>query len=381
MSLDAYLSAQLRTLSDAGLLRDPADAQTRLALAESRPDFIDACSNDYLGLAASPTDVSRETARVGAGASRLVQGTWPQHEALEGALAKWVGAESALLFSSGFAANVGALAALCGPDSVVLSDALNHASLIDGCRLSRAEVAVVPHLDLAALETALVYGTAARARWVVSEAYFSMDGDGPNLAALRAICDRHRAFLVLDEAHSLGVYGPGGAGRSAEAGVVPDVFIGTLGKAVGVQGAFVAGSEALRTFLWNRARSLVFSTAPSPELCTRLLEHVELTRHAGALREIVLQRASELRALLAERGVSLIPRSFGPIVAVLVGESDRAQEAAEFLRSQGILAQAIRPPTVPDGFARLRLTVGARHSSGDVHRIADAAQQALACPP
>jgi 8-amino-7-oxononanoate synthase len=378
--LDEFLAWQLNALQEQGLLRDPEDASAReqleRAAAERGDSVIDACSNDYLNLARG-LDVSRETARAGAGAARLVQGSWPEHRDLEHELAEWVGVEDALLFASGYAANLGTISALGGTDHAVLSDELNHASIIDGCRLSRARIAVIPHLDLAALETALAQSAAATARWVVSESYFSMDGDGPDLGALRALCDRHRAFLVVDEAHALGVFGPNGSGRCAELGVKPDVLMGTLGKAVGTQGAFAAGSEHLRTFLWNRARSFVFSTGTSPALAATTLTHVKRTRGADSARATLRERAQQLRELFIEAGVSLVPNSFGPIVSAIAGRSDAALAVAHRLRASGILAQAIRPPTVAPGQARVRFTVTAAMTTADVDRIAAAAAAAF----
>jgi 8-amino-7-oxononanoate synthase len=283
-----------------------------------------------------------------------------------------VGAESALLFSSGFAANLGAISALAGADSAVISDQLNHASMVDGCRLSRAQVAIVPHLDLGALETALARSTQFPVRWVVTESYFSMDGDGPNLQAVRALCDRYAAFLLVDEAHALGVFGPRGAGRCAEAEVRPDVLIGTLGKAVGTEGAFVAGSEVLRAWLWNRARSFVFSTAPSPASCALTLEHVKHAVGADGARERLHANARRLRDRLEAAGLSLVRNSFGPIVSVVVGSNDAAMELSAALRGAGMLVQPIRPPTVPVGFARVRITVSASFEAADVERLADA---------
>lgn len=382
---------------------------------------IDATSNDYLGLASEQVDVSRETsvqatgvgdtgseagaqadadggcgrgggwagadvsgrasgggelapqrgrsARAGAGAARLVQGTWPEHEELERAVAAWVGADAALLFSSGFAANSGTIAALAGPADVVLSDQLNHASIVDGCRLARAKTVVVPHLDFAALEDCLARSASFRARWVATESYFSMDGDGPDLAELRKLCDRHQAFLVVDEAHGLGVFGPKGAGRCADAGVRPDVLVGTLGKAVGTEGAFVAGSPSLRTWLWNRARTFVFSTAPSPATCVLTLRHVHQAIGAEGARARLTQYSRELRDVLAGAGVPLVAGSFGPIVSVLAGSNEAALGLAERLRRERVLVQAIRPPTVPAGCARVRVTLSAAHSAAEVARI------------
>jgi 8-amino-7-oxononanoate synthase len=238
--------------------------------------------------------------------------------------------------------------------------------------LARAEVLVTPHLDLAAVDGALSAARSAPVRWVVTESYFSMDGDGPNLPALRALCDRHRAFLLVDEAHTLGVVGPSGAGRCAELGVRPDVLIGGLGKAVGSQGGFAAGSELLRSYLWNRARTFIFSTAPSPLLCADALAQVQIARAADQSRLKLHENVNVLRAALAERGLVVARGSFGPIVPVVLGDSERAVAVAASLRARGILAQAIRPPTVPEGTARLRLTVHAGMDAQDVERLASA---------
>jgi 8-amino-7-oxononanoate synthase len=338
---------------------------------------LDASSNDYLGFAAR--SVSRETlADPGAAASRLINGSTAEHLKLESELAAWVGAESALLFSSTYAANVGLISALGVAGSVILSDSANHASLIDGARLSKAEVRIIPHLDLAALSSALRVQRGARACWVVTESYFSMDGDGPDLAALRALCTEHDACLIVDEAHAVGVFGPAGAGRCAEASAKPDILVGALGKAVGTHGGFIAGSSELRTFLWNRARSFVFSTAPSPRLADLTTVHVQLVRDAENLRAALAKNAAQLRAELLEARLPLAPHSFGPIVSVILGQNERVLAAAERLRAAGILAQAIRPPTVPPGAARLRLTVKATFSAADIARLAAAVVDACA---
>ncbi|HYP75526.1 MAG TPA: 8-amino-7-oxononanoate synthase [Polyangiaceae bacterium] len=379
MRFHALLSEVVADLGSRGLLREPDDGSLRRTVCESARKLglplLDASSNDYLGLASSA--VSRETlGNPGAAASRLIHGSTAEHARLEATLAGWVGTETALLFSSTYAANVGLISALGLPGTVVLSDAANHASLIDGARLSKAEVRVVPHLDLAALATALEESRGARACWVVTESYFSMDGDGPDLAALRALCDRYEACLVVDEAHALGVFGPAGKGLCAEAQVKPDILVGALGKAVGTHGGFVAGDSQLRTFLWNRARSFVFSTAPSPRLTELTQFHVELVREADALRRSLSQNAAALRTQLAAAGLPLSPNSFGPIVSVLLGDNRRVLAAAERLRSLGILAQAIRPPTVPLGSARLRLTVKATFTEADIARLAAAVEHA-----
>jgi 8-amino-7-oxononanoate synthase len=359
----------LADLEMRGLFRDPSLDLQRRGLASGDRGILNASSNDYLGLAST---VSRETCSEapGAGASRLIHGGHPIHEKLETELADWVALPSALLFTSGFAANAGAIPALAGQGALIISDALNHASIVDGCRLSRARRVVVPHLDGDAVERAL-RGATEQTRWVVTESYFSMDADGPDLPALRALCDSYGAGLYVDEAHALGVYGAHGAGRCAAEGVRPDVLVGTLGKAVGVQGAFIACSETLRTWLWNKSRSFVYSTAPSPAMAATTLEHVSRARTADLAREALLAGAAELRSRLAAHGVAVL--GDGPILPIVLGSEEQTLSAAErLLREHSILVQAIRPPTVPDGSARLRVTVSASMSDADRARLGGA---------
>jgi len=381
MRFESLVDQALVELRSGGLLREPDDGSARIGVAAAAERLglapLDASSNDYLGFAAR--SVSRETlAKPGAAASRLIYGSTVEHVQLESELANWVGLETGLFFSSTYAANLGLISALGVPGSVILSDSANHASLIDGSRLSKAEVRILPHLDLAALSEALKELRGARACWVVTESYFSMDGDGPDLAAMRALCDQHDACLIVDEAHAIGVFGPEGGGRCAEAGVKPDVLVGALGKAVGTHGGFVAGSRPLRTFLWNRARSFVFSTAPSPRLAELTRVHVQLTRDAEPLRAQLTSNAALLRGELRAAGLPIAPGSFGPIVSVILGQNERVLAAAQHLRERGILAQAIRPPTVPMGAARLRLTVKATFTAEEIVRLARAVKEACA---
>lgn len=327
----------------------------------ARPTF---CSNDYLGLTnaqLAPAEAS-PSASFGAGASRLVSGEAPAHGALERAVAGWLGAEGALAFTSGYAANLGLLSSLTGPSDLVVSDALNHASLVDGCRLGRAEVVIVPHLDLDAVRDSLSRSGGRRA-WVVTESYFSMDGDVPDLGALRSICDDAGAGLLVDEAHALGVLGPDGRGLCAEAGIVPDALVGTFGKAFGRQGAFVAGDAVLADWLWNRARSFVFSTGLSPAIAESTLRAFEHARAHPELRATCLTRARTLRDGLARFGAT---GRAGPIVPLRIGASASAVELASTAQARGLHVLAIRPPTVPAGTARLRLTATASHSEDDV---------------
>lgn len=372
-----HLSAKLDELGREGLLRHPDRA-----LLGARSDLLLACTNDYLGLGAA--HVSRETppeGRIGAGASRMVHGTHPEHLWLEMALAEWVAQPAALLFTSGYAANVGALSALAERGDLIISDRLNHASLVDGCRLSRADVAIVEHGDEDAIAHHLAQGRSRAARWVVVESYYSMDADSPDLGRLRVLCDRHDAHLFVDEAHALGVFGPSGSGLCRSAGIVPDVLVGTLGKSVGVAGAFVAGSDLLRRWLWNRARTFVFSTAPSPMLTELLLRHLHATRAASEGRARLRENAETLRQTLIAAGVPMTPANHGPILPILLGDAGRSVRIAERLLGDGIVVQAIRPPTVPSNTARLRVTVTAAMTAPDIARLGHALIAALEAEP
>jgi 8-amino-7-oxononanoate synthase len=375
----AHLAQQLDRLDQQGLRRRPAEPP--------QADARSFCSNDYLGLGAREAPVAAS----GAGASRLIAGERDEHRRLERAFAGWLGVEDALAFTSGYAANVGTLAAVAGAGDLIVSDALNHASLIDGARLSRARVVVAPHGDLDAIARALDDRAEARA-WVVVESYFSMDADGPDLAALRRTCDARGAGLYVDEAHALGVLGPRGRGRCAEAGVVPDVLVGTLGKSFGSQGAFAAGRTLLREWLWNRARSFVFSTGLAPVCAAAAIRSLQLVIEQPELYEALRARSARLRAGLVAAGAvagsapgsatALLPTSaeaprllgFGHIVPIVLGTPARALRWAERLRALGVHVLAIRPPTVPEGGARIRLTLTAQHSDQDV----DAAVEAFA---
>jgi 8-amino-7-oxononanoate synthase len=360
-----FLLPALESLGEQSLLRVPA-----APLPARERSF---CSNDYLGVVHGDAGTD---APFGAGASRMVRGNWSAHARLEETLARWVRRQRALVFTSGYACNVGALAALLGPEDLVVSDALNHASLIDGMRLSRAQIRVVPHLDLEATAAALV--GPARRKWVVTESYFGMDADSPDLGALRSICNAKGAALYVDEAHALGVLGPEGRGLCATAtgDDGADVVVGTLGKAVGAQGAFVAGCTALYEFLWNRARSHVFSTGLSPRVATAAAEVVETLAEAD-LRDRVISRARQLREGMIALGLE--PLGYGHVVPLIVGSAPRAMAAQAQLAERGFHVPAIRPPTVPPNTARLRFTVSAAHQGADIDALLDALQEVRGC--
>jgi 8-amino-7-oxononanoate synthase len=304
----------------------------------------------------------------------LVSGERSIHARLEAAAADLVGQPASLAFTSGYAANVGLLSALAGPGDLIVSDTLNHASLIDGARLSRAEIVVVPHLELATVARALETRRGKRV-FVVTESYFSMDADSPDLRALRALCDARDAALIVDEAHALGVLGPDGQGLCAEVGVRADAIIGTFGKAFGAGGAFVAGCPSLVTWLWNRARSFVFSTGLSPVVAAAALDGIRVAREEPARRRAVLSAAAQLRGGLVGLGASL--RGFGHIIPWIVGDAGEALALADALGRQGVDVRAIRPPSVPSGSARLRLTATAAHGADEIQRTVDLVAAAL----
>jgi 8-amino-7-oxononanoate synthase len=375
VSLDDEARAELTQLQAAHRLRVPrvVDSAQGAVITLDGKQVQNFASNDYLGLANDErlrraASGALETGGTGAGASRLIVGNQREHVLLEDALADWLRCAGVRLFNSGYAANVGVLQSLLRPGDVVFSDELNHASIIDGCRLSRADVVVFPHLDYAALERSLANRSAVRRRIVVSETLFSMDGDVADVAALSALARQAGAALMLDEAHALGVWGPEGRGIAAAAGVVPDVLIGTAGKALGSYGAFAATSRAIADLLWNRARSLVFSTGLPPAVSAATRAAIDVVR-SGAGDE--LRRALRGNvAVLREALPSLGGHRASAIAPLLVGDDHRAIAMTGELLEDGFYVQGIRPPTVPEGTARLRVSLMATHAAEQVSTVA-----------
>jgi 8-amino-7-oxononanoate synthase len=337
-------------------------------------DFLNFASNDYLNLAADPR-LARAASRAarrygcGAGASALVSGHLPPHRALERALARWEGTESALVLSSGFAANLAVVGTLAGPDDAVFSDELNHASLIDGCRLSRARVHVYRHGNADQLD-GLVRGKggSARRRLIVTDTVFSMDGDLAPLADLLDIARRQDALLVLDEAHATGVLGEDGRGLCS--GDLADglIKVGTLSKALGAQGGFVCGSRRLVDWLVNRARPYIFSTALAPPVAAAARRAVALVQAEPERRRHLLALADYLRTQLCALGFPETG-SRSQIVPVIVGAARAAMALSARLEEHGLLVPAIRPPSVPEGTARLRISLTAGHTAEDVRQL------------
>lgn len=375
MSLDDEARAELRELEAAHRLRTPRVVEgpqgPRISLDGT--EVLNLASNDYLGLAgdrrlAEAAVRELDESGFGAGASRLIVGNHRAHAELEAAVAEWMRCSGARLFGSGYAANSGVLSAIARAGDAIFSDELNHASIIDGCRLSRAEVHVFPHRDLRALEAVLACSTHRR-RLVVSESLFSMDGDLADVAGLAALCTRYGAALVLDEAHAMGVLGPEGRGLAAAQGVVPDIVIGTFGKALGTYGAFAATTRALADLLWNRARPLVFSTGMPPSIAAASRAALDIVRgtEGDARRRTLAAHARRLRAVVAAGGGA----AESPIVPILVGDDRRVMELSARLLEERVFVQGIRPPTVPTGTARLRIGLSAALAVTDLEQAAE----------
>lgn len=344
-------------------------------------ELLSFASNDYLGLAADPALIEAACAGarrwgVGSGASDLVSGHYGAHEMAEERLAAHVGLPRALLFSTGYMANVGSITAMVGTGDAVFSDALNHASIIDGVRLSGAERHIYPHLDLAALQERLA-GCKARRKLVVTDAVFSMDGDLAPLPALLELCERHDAWLVADDAHGIGVLGEAGRGSLSHWNIdlrramQRMIYIGTLGKAAGVSGAFAAAAPETIEWLVQRARTYIFTTGAPAMLATAIMASVDLMRMGGERRAALRARIAQLRAGMQGRRWQLM-ESQTAIQPLVLGENSEALRVAAGLLELGIWAPAIRPPTVPAGTARLRITLSAAHSEADVDRLLNA---------
>jgi 8-amino-7-oxononanoate synthase len=375
----ASLAAELEVLESEGLRRRRRVLETpqRARVRVDGREYVAFCSNDYLGLAAHP-ELSAAAAEglraygVGAGASHLILGHTRAHHDLEQALAAFVRLPAALFFSTGYLANLGLVTALAGRGDAIFADRLNHASLNDGALLSRADFKRYPHGDLAALERQLSASTARR-KLIVSDSVFSMDGDVAPVRGLVDLAERYDAWLVLDDAHGFGVLGARGAGILEDVGIgSPRIaYMATLGKAAGVYGAFVAGSPELVDTLVQRARTYIYTTATPPLIACALLKSLELI-------ERDVWRRSHLRALIAafkagigDSGWRLLP-SDTAIQPLVIGGSSEAVAVSAALAERGLLVPAIRPPTVPQGTARLRISLSADHALEDVERLAAA---------
>ena len=375
--LEDSLSAELAEIQAAGLTRrrrvldSPAG---RIATVNGK-NVLNFASNDYLGLAGN-ADIARALADgalrwgAGSGASHLVSGHLTPHDELENALAAFTGFERALTFSTGYLANLAVTPTLAGRGDAVFADKLNHASLIDAMQLAKANGADVqryPHNDVAALERQLAASSATR-KLIVTDAVFSMDGDLAPLPLLFALAERYDAWLVIDDAHGFGVLGPQGKGSLAHFNLPASkriLLMGTLGKAAGVGGAFVVGSATAIDYLLNKGRSYIFTTAAPPAIACALSKSLDIIRDGDALRAALMANIARLRDGLAGHPLRLLP-SATAIQPLIVGDNAAAVALSSALWERGLWVPAIRPPTVPKGTARLRISVSAAHTAADI---------------
>jgi 8-amino-7-oxononanoate synthase len=371
------LSAELEALKAADLYRSPRVFEGRAdrVVVKDGRELLCFASNNYLGLTADEAVIQAASEAAlrygtGSGASRLVSGTMKLHVLLEEELASFKKTEAALLFGSGFAANLGTITALVGPEDVIYTDRLNHASIIDGSRLSKARLEIYAHADTEDLKNRLAHNrdrNPGRRRLIVTDGVFSMDGDLAPLPEILDLAETYDAWVLIDDAHATGVIGPRGAGTADYYNVDSPrlVRLGTLSKAFGGEGGFVAGPADLVDYLRHKARPFVFSTAPSPATVATALKALDIVQTEPHRRERLRANAERLREGLHLLGY-VVPRGPTPIVPVMVGEPGRAVALSKALEDRGVLAPAIRPPTVPKGTSRLRVTAMATHTDSDI---------------
>ena len=375
---------RLARVRENGLYRvlRPIDGAQDAVVSLDGHDVLLFSSNNYLGLANHPA-LKRAAAEAverfgcGSGASRLISGSMVVHHELEARLAALKKTEAALVFPTGYHANVGVLSALMGPGDTILSDGLNHASIIDGCRLSRAEVRVYPHGDTQTLAALLAACPPSGRRLIVTDTVFSMDGDLAPLAELVELARRYDAWLMVDEAHATGVFGPHGGGLVEQAGLVDhvDIHMGTLGKALGGIGAYVAGSRELIDWLVNRARSFIYTTGMPPAAAASALAALDLVEREPERRQRLWDNTRFLSDGLRGLGYG-IGDSRSQILPVIIGDARQTMALAEATLRRGVFAHGIRPPTVPEGTSRIRVTPMATHTRAQLERTLDAFEAA-----
>ncbi|MED4072181.1 8-amino-7-oxononanoate synthase [Priestia endophytica] len=332
-------------------------------------------SNNYLGLSNDKRLIRAaqdaiETFGIGSSGARLTTGNTSLHEQLEKKLASFKKTESALLFSSGYLANIGVLSSIPGKSDVILSDQLNHASMIDGCRLSRAHTVIYEHVNMVDLKQKLEATGQYERRFIVTDGVFSMDGTLAPLPEIMKLAEKYKAYVIVDDAHATGVLGKTGGGTSEHFHVQPDIIIGTLSKAVGTEGGFVAGSRILIDFLRNHARTFIFQTSMSPAICAASYTALEIIEKSDEKRSRLFAAVGEITKGLKGMGFN-VKGGMTPVVAVLIGSSTKAVSFSQSLQSKGIYASAIRPPTVAEGQSRIRITITSEYKDNEIERILD----------
>lgn len=374
-----FIHQELSSIKQKGLyrsLRLIAGQQDATVQLNGR-EVLMLCSNNYLGLANHPQLIAAakaalDEAGLGSGASRLISGNMEYHEALEKRIARFKVTEKALVFNSGYHANLGVIQALMGKGDTVFSDELNHASIIDGCRLSGAQIKVYRHKDVEHLWT-LLEEDDGRRKLVVTDGVFSMDGDIAPLPAIVEVARYGGALVMVDEAHATGVLGAKGRGTVEHFGLTEgvDIQMGTLGKALGVFGAYIAGKSELIDYLINRARSFIFTTAMPPAFCAAAMAAIDLVEHQPSIREKLWANTRFLKSGLDNLGFDTFV-SETPIIPIIIGPADLTMECGHRLLERGIFVQGIRPPTVPEGTCRLRATVMATHTEEQLRNVLEA---------
>jgi 8-amino-7-oxononanoate synthase len=332
-------------------------------------------SNNYLGLSNDRRLIRAaqdavETFGIGSSGARLTTGNTLLHEQLEKKLALFKKTESALLFSSGYLANIGVLSSIPGKSDVILSDQLNHASIIDGCRLSRAHTVIYEHVNMVELKKKLEATGQYERRFIVTDGVFSMDGTLAPLPEIMKLAEKYKAYVIVDDAHATGVLGKTGGGTSEHFHVQPDIIIGTLSKAVGTEGGFVTGSRILIDFLRNHARTFIFQTAMSPAICAASYTALEIIEKSDEKRSRLFAAVGEITKRLKDMGFN-VKGGMTPVVAVLIGSSTKAVSFSQRLQSKGIYTSAIRPPTVAEGQSRIRITITSEYKDNEIERILD----------
>ncbi|WP_245804701.1 8-amino-7-oxononanoate synthase [Halobacillus hunanensis] len=371
-----WLEQEVDAIKNQGLYRQ---LRTISPSSRSKKSYIDgkenimASSNNYLGLAGDKrlTDEAVTIMKeygVGSTGSRLTTGNTIWHEKLEQRIAEFKNEEAALVFSSGYLANIGVISSLAGSEDIILSDQFNHASIIDGCRLSKAKTSVYRHTDMEDLEVKLIHNQHFRRRFIVTDGVFSMDGNIAPLREIKVLAEKYDAYIIVDDAHATGVIGKNGRGTADHFDVPVDVTVGTFSKAIGTEGGFVAGSRPLIDYLRNRARSFIFQTALPPGIMAATIKAIDIIESTPELQSHLQHLIHLIRTELLDYGFD-IRGEHTPILPVIIGESEKSMYFSKALEKEGIFAPAIRPPSVPNGESRIRMTIMAAHTEQDIQQI------------
>jgi 8-amino-7-oxononanoate synthase len=375
VSINQWLSQRIEKTKQAGLYRELRTMSTapQPKMLVNGTQQIVFSSNNYLGLANDPILIEKalktlQEFGIGSSGSRLTTGNTEWHEKLEQRIASFKRMEAALLFSSGYLANIGVLSSLPEKGDVLLSDQLNHASIIDGCRLSKAETVIYKHSDMSNLEKKLKESQTYTRRFIVTDGVFSMDGTIAPLDEIMKLAKRYDAYVIVDDAHATGVLGERGGGTGELFGVSPDVVVGTLSKAVGVEGGFVTGSRVLIDFLINHTRTFIFQTSLPPVSCGAAYTTLDIIEKSQELRDRLHRQIKIIKSTLEAMGFTVYGEDT-PIIPVIIGDAAKSVRFSKKLQENGIYAPAIRPPTVPKGESRIRLTVTAAHNDSQVEHL------------